>query len=81
MAASLVKMGIPGLDDVLLGGLPRNNNVLVEGRPGSGKTTLGLAFIHAGASLYDEPGVIVSFELEPEKLLRDASALNGTCKA
>lgn len=72
MAASLVKMGIPGLDDILLGGLPRNNNVLVEGQPGSGKTTLGLGFIHAGAALYDEPGVIVSFELEPEKLLRDA---------
>ena len=72
MAASLVKIGIPGLDDILLGGLPRNNNVLVEGQPGSGKTTLGLGFIHAGAALYDEPGVIVSFELEPEKLLRDA---------
>ena len=72
MAVSLVKMGIPGLDEILLGGLPRNNNVLIEGQPGSGKTTLGLGFIHAGAALYDEPGVIVSFELEPEKLLRDA---------
>ena len=72
MAVSLVKMGIAGLDEILLGGLPRNNNVIVEGQPGSGKTTLGLGFIHAGAALYDEPGVIVSFELEPEKLLRDA---------
>ncbi|VTU39351.1 Circadian clock protein kinase KaiC [Variovorax sp. PBL-H6] len=67
-----VRTGIPGLDEVLLGGVQRNNNILVEGAPGAGKTTLGLAFIHAGAALYDEPGVIVSFELDPEKLLRDA---------
>ena len=73
MAASLVKTGIAGLDEILRGGMPRNNNLLVEGPPGSGKTTLGLGFIHAGAALYDEPGVIVSFELEPEKLLRDAA--------
>ena len=52
MGNSLVKMGIPGLDEVLLGGLPRNNNVIVEGQPGSGKTTLGLGFIHAGAARY-----------------------------
>ena len=55
-----------------MGGVQRQNNILVEGAPGAGKTTLGLAFIHAGAALYDEPGVIVSFELQPEKLLRDA---------
>lgn len=67
-----VRTGIAGLDEVLLGGVQRNNNILVEGAPGAGKTTLGLAFIHAGAALYDEPGVIVSFELDPEKLLRDA---------
>ncbi|MBT2305161.1 DUF2075 domain-containing protein [Variovorax paradoxus] len=71
-----VRMGIQGLDEVLLGGVHRNNNILVEGAPGAGKTTLGLAFIHAGAALYDEPGVIVSFELDPEKLLRDARSFD-----
>ena len=68
----LVKTGISGLDEILLGGLTRNNNVLVEGAPGTGKTTLGLAFIHAGATAYDEPGIIVSFEMDPAKIIRDA---------
>jgi circadian clock protein KaiC len=70
---TLVKTGIAGLDEILLGGVPRHNNLIVEGAPGSGKTTLGLGFIYAGAAMYDEPGVIVSFELEAAKLLRDAS--------
>lgn len=73
---TLVKTGIIGLDEVLLGGLPRNNNLIVEGAPGSGKTTLGLGFIYAGAAHYDEPGAIISFELEPQKLLRDAAGFN-----
>lgn len=73
---TLVKTGIAGLDEVLLGGLPRHNNLIVEGAPGSGKTTLGLGFIYAGAAEYDEPGAIVSFELDSAKLLRDAAGFN-----
>lgn len=72
MSIDLVKMGSPGLDEIFLGGVQRANNILVEGAPGAGKTTLGLAFIYAGAKDYDEPGVIVSFELSADKLLRDA---------
>lgn len=71
-----VKTGIPGLDEVLHGGLPRNNNLIVEGAPGSGKTTLGLGFIYRGAVEYGEPGAIVTFELDPAKLLRDAVGFN-----
>jgi circadian clock protein KaiC len=37
--------GVPGLDDVLRGGLPRNAFILVEGPPGSGKTTIGMQFL------------------------------------
>ena len=40
--------GVPGLDDVLRGGLPAGSMFLVEGAPGAGKTTLGLQFIVAG---------------------------------
>jgi circadian clock protein KaiC len=78
---SLVKTGVPGLDEVLMGGVHRHNNILVEGAPGAGKTTLGLAFIHAGAVQFDEPGVIVSFELDEEKLLRDARGFDWDLQA
>ncbi len=73
---ALVKTGIAGLDEVLHGGIPRNNNLIVEGPPGSGKTTLGLGFIYHGALECGEPGAIVSFELDPAKLLRDAAGFD-----
>ena len=43
--------GVPGLDDVLVGGLPTNHLYLVEGDPGSGKTTLGLHFLREGVRI------------------------------
>ncbi|HUQ53976.1 MAG TPA: ATPase domain-containing protein, partial [Gammaproteobacteria bacterium] len=41
--------GVPGLDDILGGGLPRNRLYLVDGNPGVGKTTLALRFLLHGA--------------------------------
>jgi circadian clock protein KaiC len=41
--------GIIGLDYILKGGLPKNRLHLIEGSPGTGKTTLGLQFILEGA--------------------------------
>ncbi|WP_256735164.1 ATPase domain-containing protein [Variovorax sp. dw_954] len=43
--------GIPGLDEVLAGGLPAGHLYLVEGTPGAGKTTLGLQFLLQGRTL------------------------------
>src|SRR6476469_9469803 len=45
-----VSTGIAGLDDVLHGGFPRGHFFLVEGEPGTGKTTIGLQFLIDGAS-------------------------------
>jgi circadian clock protein KaiC len=67
----LVKTGIAGLDDIFNGGIPRSNVILVEGSIGSGKTTMGVEFVYRGASQFDEPGIIVLFEVSPEKLVRD----------
>lgn len=41
--------GIEGLDDILSGGLPKGHLYLVEGDPGTGKTTLALQYLMEGA--------------------------------
>jgi circadian clock protein KaiC len=45
--ATIIPTGVAGLDEVLLGGLARNGFYLVQGDPGSGKTTLALQFARA----------------------------------
>lgn len=69
-----IKTGIKGLDEMLCGGfLPETAN-LVEGAPGTGKTTLGMQFIYNGITQYDEPGLIITFEEFPQQYYRDAQA-------
>jgi circadian clock protein KaiC len=45
---SRVRTGVEGLDDILSGGLPAGQMYLLEGTPGTGKTTLAMQFIRAG---------------------------------
>ncbi|HIE09898.1 MAG TPA: circadian clock protein KaiC, partial [Armatimonadetes bacterium] len=42
MAEGKLSTGIEGLDEILHGGIPQGFTVLVQGEPGTGKTTLGL---------------------------------------
>ena len=77
----LVKTGIAGLDDILPGGIPRSNVILLEGSVGTGKTTIGVEFVYRGASEFDEPGIIVVFEVSPRKLIRDASQFGWDLEA
>lgn len=68
-----VKTGIPGLDEMLQGGfLPQTAN-LVEGAPGTGKTTLGMQFIYHGIVVCGEPGLILTFEEFPQQYYNDAA--------
>ncbi|MGQ9597829.1 MAG: RAD55 family ATPase [Anaerolineae bacterium] len=69
-----VKTGIKGLDEMLQGGfLPQTAN-LVEGPPGTGKSTFGMQFIYNGIRYYNEPGLIVTFEEFPQQYYRDAES-------
>jgi circadian clock protein KaiC len=54
------------------GFLPCTAN-LVEGAPGTGKSTLGMQFIYSGIVDHDEPGVILTFEEFPQQFYRDAA--------
>ena len=47
---AIVPTGIDGLDEILRGGLPARNVYLVQGAPGTGKTTLALQFLQAGVA-------------------------------
>ena len=67
------KTGIEGFDKMTEGGLLERSATLIEGAPGTGKTTFGLQFVYKGAILYNEPGIIVTFEEFPQDLYRDAA--------
>src|SRR3954452_13779049 len=67
--------GVAGLDDVLEGGLARNRLHLLEGTPGTGKTTVALQFLLAGAR-EGEIGIYVSLA-ETEQELRDGAKSHG----
>jgi len=69
-----VKTGITGLDEMLGGGFLRETANLIEGAPGTGKTTLGMQFIYNGIIQENEPGLIITFEEFPKQYYHDAAA-------
>lgn len=70
-----VPSGVAGLDEVTRGGLPSGNLYLVQGPPGSGKTTLALQFLREGASR-GERGLYVTLS-QTERDLRNIAASHG----
>jgi KaiC/GvpD/RAD55 family RecA-like ATPase len=66
--------GIPGLDELMGGGFPRQRSILLSGTAGSGKTTLAVQFLYNGAVIYNEPGILISLEQDPKELKHDMKA-------
>ncbi|MGH6963934.1 MAG: ATPase domain-containing protein [Phenylobacterium sp.] len=67
--------GIPGLDDILGGGLSRDRVYLLEGSPGTGKTTTAMSFLREGAKRGEASLYITLSETEEE--LRDTADSHG----
>jgi circadian clock protein KaiC len=68
VSIDLASTGIDGLDDVLRGGLPRDRLYLVQGDPGSGKTTMGLQFLLEGRRR-GEVGMYISLSETREEVV------------
>lgn len=70
---STVSTGIEGLDDILAGGLTAGRLVLLEGMPGTGKTTLVLQFLLDGAAR-GETGLYVTLSESANELQASAAS-------
>lgn len=69
---SLARFGEAGVDDILGGGLTRDRVYLLEGSPGTGKTTLGLQFLMEGRA-QGERGLYITLSETREELVASAA--------
>jgi len=68
--------GIPGLDELMDGGLPRGRTILLAGACGTGKTIFGVQYLYNGITKYDEPGILLMLEQNVEELRDDMLSFN-----
>jgi circadian clock protein KaiC len=73
--------GIPGLDEITNGGLPKGRPTLIAGGAGCGKTLFAMEFLVNGAVQYNEPGVFVAFEENANELAQNVASLGFDLKA
>ena len=74
------RTGIPGFDEITKGGLPAGRPTLVCGSAGAGKTLFAMEFLVRGATLYNEPGVFMSFEETDQELATNVASLGFDLK-
>jgi circadian clock protein KaiC len=71
--------GVEGLDDILAGGLQRGRVYLIEGSPGTGKTTIATQFLLSGAEA-GERGLYITLSETEEELRASASSHGWSMK-
>jgi circadian clock protein KaiC len=72
--------GIPGVDEITGGGLPKGRPTLIAGAAGCGKTLFAMEFLVNGVIQYDEPGVFIAFEENAEELAQNVASLGFDLK-
>lgn len=68
-----IKTGIKGLDEIMGGGIPVGQLVLLSGTCGTGKTTMCSQYIYSGLKDHGENGLYLSFEEMPENIKKNVS--------
>ncbi|TGC11105.1 RAD55 family ATPase [Methanolobus halotolerans] len=66
-----IPTGIPGFDELVEGGFIENDVILLIGGPGAGKSTFGAQYLYEGITRYSEPGVYITFEETPARIMRN----------
>jgi KaiC/GvpD/RAD55 family RecA-like ATPase len=76
-----VKTGIPGVDEIVAGGIPRSASVVIAGGPGCGKTILAMQYIYNGASALAEPGIFITIQTDVQNIVWDMQNFRWNFKA
>ena len=71
-----VKSGIPGFDDIVKGGIPKGDVILLTGTPGAGKTTFAMQFLAYGAR-NGEKGLYFTLEESANSIIKQFSIFNS----
>src|ERR1700676_3793654 len=67
--------GIAGFDELTNGGVPKGRPTIVCGGPGCGKTMLAVEFLVRGATEFNEPGVLMTFEETGGEMSKNVASL------
>ena len=71
MSVDRALTGIPGLDEILNGGIPKGRVVLLMGGSGSGKTILSTQFLMNGIKEFGENGAYITLEESPAHIIEE----------
>ena len=69
------RTGIAGFDEITRGGVPKGRPTIVCGGPGCGKTMFAVEFLVRGATQFNEPGVLLTFEETAAEMAKNVASL------